>query len=147
MKYTQDVLTPIVAESYSLADVIRKLGGKWSGGRQQHIRRLLIRFNIDTSHFLGQGSNRGKNHKGGPTKKSSTEIFVVLPEGSQRQKVSQLRRAMIEVGIPYRCNICGLGNCWFGKPIILEVDHIDGNWYNNKQENLQFICPNCHSQK
>lgn len=27
----------------------------------------------------------------------------------------------------------------------LEVHHIDGNCTNNKEENLQLLCPNCHS--
>lgn len=27
----------------------------------------------------------------------------------------------------------------------VEVEHIDGNWKNNKPENLTLLCPNCHS--
>lgn len=27
----------------------------------------------------------------------------------------------------------------------LEIDHIDGNWHNNKEVNLILLCPNCHS--
>ena len=33
-----------------------------------------------------------------------------------------------------------------GKPISLEVHHIDGNGKNNSLDNLQLLCPNCHSQ-
>ena len=29
--------------------------------------------------------------------------------------------------------------------IPLEVDHIDGDYTNNKEENLRLLCPNCHS--
>ena len=32
-----------------------------------------------------------------------------------------------------------------GYPIMLELHHIDGNHNNNKLENLQMLCPNCHS--
>ena len=35
---------------------------------------------------------------------------------------------------------------WNGKPIPLELDHIDGNHYNNNFNNLRIICPNCHAQ-
>ena len=34
---------------------------------------------------------------------------------------------------------------WLGKPITLEVHHKDGNHQNNELENLQLLCPNCHS--
>ena len=34
---------------------------------------------------------------------------------------------------------------WLGKPINLEVHHIDGVRTNNSLENLQLLCPNCHS--
>ena len=27
----------------------------------------------------------------------------------------------------------------------IEVDHIDGDWRNNVEENLRLLCPNCHS--
>lgn len=29
--------------------------------------------------------------------------------------------------------------------IPLEVHHIDGNYKNNKEDNLELLCPNCHS--
>ena len=43
-----------------------------------------------------------------------------------------------------KCNGCGLSN-WQNLPIILEIDHIDGNNKNNVRENLEGLCPNCHS--
>jgi hypothetical protein len=45
----------------------------------------------------------------------------------------------------YLCNICSI-NKWNDQPIILELDHIDGNSDNNTRENLRLLCPNCHSQ-
>jgi Zn finger protein HypA/HybF involved in hydrogenase expression len=44
-----------------------------------------------------------------------------------------------------KCNHCGIDK-WNNKPIVLELEHIDGNHYNNERENLEVICPNCHSQ-
>lgn len=44
-----------------------------------------------------------------------------------------------------KCERCGISE-WMGSPISLEVDHKDGDHYNNSDENLVLLCPNCHSQ-
>lgn len=44
------------------------------------------------------------------------------------------------------CNVCGLPDVWNGKRLVLQLDHIDGDAMNNKLDNIQLICPNCHSQ-
>lgn len=41
------------------------------------------------------------------------------------------------------CKNAGIHN---NKALVLQMDHIDGNSDNNKKENLQLLCPNCHSQ-
>jgi Zn finger protein HypA/HybF involved in hydrogenase expression len=43
-----------------------------------------------------------------------------------------------------RCENCGLTE-WMGQPIKLEVHHLDGNRLNDDLNNLQVLCPNCHS--
>ena len=45
-----------------------------------------------------------------------------------------------------KCESCGLDE-WMGKPIPLELHHIDENRFNNKLENLKILCSNCHMQE
>lgn len=45
-----------------------------------------------------------------------------------------------------KCARCGWGEeNPYTKNIPLEIEHIDGNYRNNKEENLILLCPNCHS--
>jgi hypothetical protein len=45
----------------------------------------------------------------------------------------------------YKCNRCGIRD-WNNENITLEVEHKDGDNWNNKKDNLELLCPNCHSQ-
>lgn len=55
---------------------------------------------------------------------------------------SQRKRIILEQN--NTCNKCGISE-WLEKPIILEIDHIDGNNMNHVRENMEGLCPNCHS--
>lgn len=54
-------------------------------------------------------------------------------------------RRIIELIRGYCCEVCGISN-WNDKPIVLEVEHKNGDSSNNNPENVCLICPNCHSQ-
>ena len=45
-----------------------------------------------------------------------------------------------------KCAICSCSDFWNNKKLTLQLDHIDGDRYNNQRENLRMVCPNCHSQ-
>lgn len=44
------------------------------------------------------------------------------------------------------CSECQIGPEWNGRPLTLQLDHIDGDSSNNILDNLRYLCPNCHSQ-
>jgi predicted RNA-binding Zn-ribbon protein involved in translation (DUF1610 family) len=142
-KYTRELLTEVVANSISIAGVLRYLEIPLAGGTHAHISRKLKRLGIDTSHFKRVAPNKGK-----PSARRLTpeHVPVVRSPGSRRPESRILRRALRESGVPYACVACGIETEWNGKPIILHVDHVDGNWLGNRRNNLRFLCPNCHSQ-
>jgi len=73
--------------------------------------------------------------------------FELLEAGEYKLVTNRslLRRYLIQ-RFGKRCARCGWNqrNVKTGK-IPVEVEHIDGNWWNNRPENLTLLCPNCHS--
>lgn len=138
---TKDVLEPLVKDSVSFREVLIKLGRKPAGGSQSHLKRVIEKFGIDTSHFLGQKAGKIKT-----LPKRKPEEILILRESGERARSSQLRRALIASGVEYKCSKCGQLPEWLGNPLTLDVDHINENWLDDRKENLRFLCPNCHSQ-
>jgi 5-methylcytosine-specific restriction endonuclease McrA len=55
-------------------------------------------------------------------------------------------RLVKEEILEYKCSECRNDGKWNGKPLSLQLDHINGVNNDNRIENLRFLCPNCHSQ-
>lgn len=141
-KYTREMLEEAVRSSFSMREAMRKCGTlDLSGGMHYHISRLVKKHGISTAHFTGQGWRRGRP---AINRKSSAEVLVYHTNGT-RQHAVRLVRALLERGRPYKCFVCGLKE-WRHRKLVLEIEHKDGDFQNDRESNLEFICPNCHSQ-
>jgi hypothetical protein len=139
---TDEQLQRAVLESESMAGVLRVLGIRLAGGSYSHYSSRIKKLGLDTSHFTGKSSNKGKKFP----RDFDPDDILILRESGSRQKSNKLVRAMLESGIIHECSKCGIGPEWLGNPLTLDVDHINENWLDDRLGNLRFLCPNCHSQ-
>lgn len=142
MKYTRDVIQKAVSSSISVAEVLRTLNIKLSGGMHRHISKRIKEFDIDTSHFKPRESFTRKAFRIPLLK---PEEILIKSRVCRREKKYILKRALLESGIKEVCLSCGISK-WMDKPIKLHIEHKDGDYLNNEIDNLCFLCPNCHSQ-
>uniref|UniRef100_A0AAU2VXN7 HNH endonuclease n=1 Tax=Streptomyces sp. NBC_00008 TaxID=2903610 RepID=A0AAU2VXN7_9ACTN len=140
-RWTKDVLAPVVAASSSVYEVLRRLGLELVGGHHANISRRIKAYGIDTSHFV-------QPPRAGTTKRrlAPEELLVEDPSPhARRVPGTRLKAAMSALGVAARCSLCGIAPLWRDQPLTLEVDHINGDWRDNRLANLRLLCPNCHS--
>ena len=76
---------------------------------------------------------------------SGMPIEELLAAGTYRGRY-HLKARLISEGLKQdRCERCGISE-WQGRPITLALHHVNGLRDDNQLENLQILCPNCHSQ-
>ena len=140
-KHTDEVFTDAVMSSNSIRQVLFKLGLKQAGGNYETTKLRIVRLGLNTDHMNGQGWNRGGKNTWYPPRPLE-EVFT----NTKPYQSNKLKQRLIKEGYKdHKCECCGITE-WNGKPAPLELDHMDGNHHNNALDNLQILCPNCHSQ-
>lgn len=70
------------------------------------------------------------------------ELFIAGP----RRQRGHLKSRLLGAGLKEnRCEQCGISE-WQGKPLNMQLHHINGDGLDNRLENLELLCANCHSQ-
>ncbi|WP_306332430.1 HNH endonuclease [Streptomyces sp. KL118A] len=138
----EENLRKLVESSTSYADVIRGLAMEVNDTNHRRIRRAATRLGLDTSHFKRRAW--GQPERPAPLS-TAHRVLVVLPDHSGRANRAQLHRALTEIGVPYACARCANTGEWLGHSLTLQIDHVNGDWRDNRRENLRYLCPNCHA--
>lgn len=126
--YSDEELLAAVKNNTSIAGVLREVGLVPAGGNYLSIKTELARLGVDTSHWhLNRGWSKGTN----------------LKSLSEYRQTSSVKKSLIEQR-GNTCEECDTST-WCEVPITLELHHIDGDRTNNDSDNLQLLCPNCHS--
>jgi hypothetical protein len=130
----QDLRAAVAAAS-SIAQAIRGLGHEPTGATRKWFARDVRLHDIDISHFPPATARGGRPRR---------PIERLLVRDIQISS-NDLRHRLLEEGIKQpRCE-GGLRTRWEGRPMPLELDHIDGDRTNNLLENIRLLCPNCHA--
>lgn len=115
----------------------------------QAAAKLNIHYNTFKKHAERLGCFKPNQAGQGIKKKPSNEGYLledILAGMYPSYQTGKLKHRLLNSGIfEARCDICEL-SVWMGKPITLELDHIDGDRTNHMLENLRILCPNCHAQ-
>ena len=105
--------------------------------KQETLNTYLKQMGIE---YAGQQSKKGQ-YKGGCSYIPANKYF----DGTKQITSSKLRDKLFRDGLKeQQCEICGITE-WYNVKIPLELHHKDNNHFNNAFENLQILCPNCHS--
>ena len=63
-----------------------------------------------------------------------------------RRNREHLKLRLFRAGLKSpRCEICGIAT-WMGEPLSMCLHHVNGDNQDNRLENLQILCPNCHAR-
>lgn len=136
--FTDDEIKSILSESRSFLEAIKKFGYESiATGHYKQVKKELERRNINKPEYRYYGDFQTKN-------KIPTNDLLVQNSLTNNRIIKE--RLISENIIEYKCSKCGNNGEWMDEKLILQLEHINGINNDNREENLTFLCPNCHSQ-
>lgn len=136
------ITTEKMQEAFDISSTYSEVISRIGLSRRRQVYSALTEYiwknKIDLTQFFQNSKNRPKFNKG----LTQEEIFKKdsVFSGSLLKKIKQYNLKDCS-----KCEICGISD-WMGKPITFQVHHKDGDRTNDELDNLQILCPNCHTQ-
>lgn len=140
-KWTNEQLEEAVRQSASVRRVLIALNLVPAGGNYQQVSQTIRDNKLDISHFTGMGWRKNRTFDFIPQR----ALADILVKNSDFQSFKLKKRLFRESLKTPQCELCGWAEVSKDGRIPVELDHINGDRFDNRLSNLRILCPNCHS--
>jgi len=132
--WDEEALRLAASESTTMVELCTKMGYRSNGSGYNAVRKALREFGIEFDTPRGARPDAARGER-------------ILVKSNRRESGSALKSVLYRDGLKKEeCESCGLGPHWNGKPLVLQIDHLNGDKTDHRVENLAIVCPNCHTQ-
>lgn len=140
-RISDEQILEVANNSDSFNQVCLELTGRTNGNSYYHLKKRLINLGFDFGKFVYGGKNGGG-------KKTAVILNnqALLRAPKDRVRRQTLNKHLQLNNIEEKCANCELTE-WKGEKLKLHIHHKDQNRKNNNLDNLEYLCPNCHSIK
>lgn len=130
----------IVKENTCVRDILGALGySRSSGSMGKKVSERIKQLDINVDHFKKRPPEVNSH--------STYSMDEILVENSSYENIYSLKKRLIANNLlEYICARCGNKGKWNGEDLVLQLEHKNGIHNDHRLCNLEFLCPNCHSQ-
>ncbi len=145
-KISSEKFYEICQSSQSVSDALSNFDLKNKGANYKIFKKRCVEEGINYNKIASLGREICIKKMSIKSHKSLIPIEDVLVKNSTYGSSTLKRRLREEQILEEKCNECGITTLWNNKPLVLQLDHINGINNDNRLCNLRLLCPNCHSQ-